>query len=391
MGWYSWWISLQVASLPPNLLSVLPARDKSPTAKAFMDLWHSLGDFMSSNAGASIDDMAQHLLSVALVEMQNDNESARLAKSLIFTIVGWQTMLFRADCGSCPPTSFAITDEMSGYRGRVHMKLRHPQTSSREPLDKCLLGFGVLLPPKNYDLSSSPEHRKAFIEYKDVDVSELNAALLMQVGRLEFRWTDCLACHLELDLASSCLYLFRYPSFCIYTRAIDQGREKPIFGPIYSCAQQKSGPGHWANTSEVTDLLDEVIMSYRLLFGQNKKSRQLFRDLSPFAGKPVQAHDKVLLDLCGHKQCSPAHLPRAERKHWDLAHDFPVLRSRLSTLAYEMSIRKPRSWGALWKDKRDSAQWATFWTVIIFGLISLLLSLIQVILQAVQLAVQMGI
>jgi hypothetical protein len=131
-------------------------------------------------------------------------------------------------------------------------------------------------------------------------------------------------------------------------------------------------------------------MSYRLLFGQNKKSRRLFRDLSPFAGTPVQAHDKVLLDLCGHKQCSPAHLPRTERKHWDLAHDFPVLRSRLSTLAYEISIRKPRSWCALWKDKRDSAQWATFWTVIIFGLISLLLSLVQVILQAVQLAVQTG-
>lgn len=130
-------------------------------------------------------------------------------------------------------------------------------------------------------------------------------------------------------------------------------------------------------------------MSYRLLFGQNKKSRNLFRELSPFAGTPVQAHDKVLIDLCSRKHRSSAHLPRAERKHWDLVHDFPVLRSRLSTLAYEMSIRKPRSWRALWKDKRDSAQWATFWTVIIFGLISLLLSLIQVILQATQLAVQM--
>lgn len=390
MSWYAWWISNQIALLPPNLLSVLPVRDDVSTAKPFMELWRSLGSFMSTNAGASIDDMAQHLLSMALIEDKKDNESASLIKSLIFTIVGWQTMLFRADCGSCPPTYFAIANEMNGHKGRVHMKLKQSQTSSRESLDRCLLGFGVLLSPKNCDLSSSLEHEKAFLEYKDIESSELNAALLMHIAQLELRWTDCLACHLELDLSSGRLYLFRYPSFCKYSRASEQDQEKLTFSPIHACARQKSGSSQWATTSEVTDFLDEVIMSYRLLFGQDKKSRKLFRSLSPFAGTPTQAYDQLLLDICGHKHCSSARLPRAERKHWDLVHDFPILRSRLSTLAYELSIRKPRSWGALWKDKRDSAQWATFWTVIIFGLISLLLSLIQVILQAVQLATQKG-
>jgi hypothetical protein len=71
---------------------------------------------------------------------------------------------------------------------------------------------------------------------------------------------------------------------------------------------------------------------------------------------------------------------------WNLKHDFPVLRSRLSALAFEMSTRRPRTWLELWRDKRDSAQWATFWAVIIFGAVSLLLSVVQVVLQAIQVA-----
>src|ERR1700744_5421176 len=94
---------------------------------------------------------------------------------------------------------------------------------------------------------------------------------------------------------------------------------------------------------EVTDLLDEILMSFCLLFGQNKQSRKLFRDLSPFAGTPTQGQDKLLTDFCGRQQCSTS-LFRDERKPWNLEHDFPILRSHLSTLVYEMSVRKPRTW-----------------------------------------------
>ena len=321
MDWYPWWISQQYASTPKKLLSILPAGDRAETLQAFMSLWHGLGAFLSSESCTSIDGIVQHLLANSLVEQQTDIESGRLTKSLIFTMIGWQTMLFRGDCGSCQSTSFAIADEMNGQKGRVHMRLRQPQKSSREPLDRCLLGFGVLLPPKNYDMSESAEHQKAFVELKDVTASGLNAGLLFQVGRLEFRWTDCLACHLEVDLVSNCIYIFRYPSFCISSKAIDN-KEKTARGPLYACAQQKSGPGQWASNDDVSDFLDEIVMSYRLLFGQNKQSRKLFRDLSPFAGMPVHAQDGLLIDLCARKQCR-APLPRAERKHWDLKYDFP--------------------------------------------------------------------
>jgi hypothetical protein len=126
MVWYSWWIGQQVATTPQNLLALLPARDRAETVQAFLQLWHGLGVFLSDNACTRIDDILQHLVEIDLIERQKDPESVRLARSLVFTMIGWQTMLYRGDCGSCPPTFFAIADEMSGHKGRVHIKLQHP-------------------------------------------------------------------------------------------------------------------------------------------------------------------------------------------------------------------------------------------------------------------------
>ena len=38
----------------------------------------------------------------------------------------------------------------------------------------------------------------------------------------------------------------------------------------------------------------------------------------------------------------------------------------------------------MWFDKRDSASWMTFWTVLIIGSLGLLLSFIQTVLQILQ-------
>ena len=46
--------------------------------------------------------------------------------------------------------------------------------------------------------------------------------------------------------------------------------------------------------------------------------------------------------------------------------------------------RKPRSFKQLWLDKRDSAAWLTFWTVLLFGVVGILLGLLQAVFQILQ-------
>jgi hypothetical protein len=97
------------------------------------------------------------------------------------------------------------------------------------------------------------------------------------------------------------------------------------------------------------------------------------------------AEDNILRQLCSSKVHQFPELFK-ERDFYRLKRDFPILRSRLAILSYQMSNLKPRGWKELWKDKRDSAHWLTFWAVIIIGGAGILLGVIQVLLQAVQLA-----
>jgi|SRR6266498_2827782 len=130
-------------------------------------------------------------------------------------------------------------------------------------------------------------------------------------------------------------------------------------------------------------MLQEPVLPYRLLFGQNKAARQLFRRLRPFDGLPEKGRDKFLKALCSQKHCETA-LEVPEREIYDLPRDFPILRSRLAILLRHSSNKKPRTWKELWQDKRDSASWLTFWAVLIIGGLGIILALLQVILQIVQ-------
>jgi hypothetical protein len=134
---------------------------------------------------------------------------------------------------------------------------------------------------------------------------------------------------------------------------------------------------------DVIQLLHEVLLSYRLLFGQNTKSRRLFQSLTIFESQEPEAQDPLLTQLCCEKTCV---LSIREREFYRLRRDFPILRSRIATLHHQMMNLKPRGWREIWNDKRDSAHWLTFWAVIFIGGAGLLLSLIQVLLQAAQLA-----
>lgn len=146
-----------------------------------------------------------------------------------------------------------------------------------------------------------------------------------------------------------------------------------------SCATQDEDNAQWASELEISQLLHEILLSYRLLFGQDKESRKIFKEMVN------DADDMILQELCSTKE---NHFPELfkERDFYRLKRDFPILRSRLATLSHQMSNMKPRGWKELWKDKRDSAHWLTFWAVIVIGGAGILLAVIQVLLQAVQLA-----
>jgi hypothetical protein len=78
----------------------------------------------------------------------------------------------------------------------------------------------------------------------------------------------------------------------------------------------------------------------------------------------------------------PITLP--ERDEYDLAEDFPHLRSKLARLSSCASSKKPQSIRQLWADRRNSPAWLAFWSVLMFGTVGILLTLVQTVVQILQ-------
>jgi hypothetical protein len=348
----------------------------------FLPLCSKVSSIIKQSTTPSINTIVQSLLEDGSISAGDGYENLDSAASLVFAIIGWLTMLYRPDVLSCPSTEFCIADEMDGHHSGSHMSLKQDRIGSSKRLSDFLLGFGLMLPPANYHILEDAEEIKLYDKLKSVEPSTLNLFLLTTIGGVSVEWTDSLACHLELDKDARLIYMFRYPSFC-WSNLHDAEAESST---IHACASDVPDNHHWGTKQDVTQLLEEILLSYRLLIGQNIRSRRLFQKLSPFQGMPANFRDDLLVQLCTSKDSVPLGL--VQRDAYELARDFPHLRTRLVRLDHHLNQRKPRSWTELWLDNRDSASWLTFWAVIIIGGIGLLLALIQVILQIVQIAFQ---
>ncbi|KAJ9648288.1 hypothetical protein H2201_000590 [Coniosporium apollinis] len=384
--WYSWWVHDQVQREPKELFSSLPGYDPKSNqhyTDPFTALWQETSRYLAAKESVSILEIVTHLVEEGLLQSQSGAEALVSAKNLVFAVIGWQTMLYKPDMHSCPAGQLAIADEMDGHQGQAHMCLKQNGSACKRHIHELLLGFGVLLPPRNFHAPASPEDNAAFNELKTAAPATFNAHLLTSIGGIDIKWTDSLACHLEFDKNSNTLFLYRYPSFCV-AHLPPSKSTTPHKTVIHACAApDTAGTKQWATADEVTQMLREIILSYRLLFGQNKAARQRFRKLRPFDDIPAEGTDNLLSSLCGRKHCqSTFDIP--ERETYDLPRDFPVLRSRLAILLRHLSNRKPRTWKELWQDKRDSASWLTFWAVLIIGGMGIILAFLQVVLQIVQ-------
>lgn len=135
--------------------------------------------------------------------------------------------------------------------------------------------------------------------------------------------------------------------------------------------------------------LTEVLLSYRLLFGQHNRSRRLFRESERDRAKFDGTVDPLLDSLCGEQDMehfgSVKELLR-ERGVYNADVNFPHLRAKLMELADYSSSQRPRSLVEVWNDERDPERLFTFKALIIVGAVSIALSVVQIFVGVAQVA-----
>lgn len=379
MSWYNAWLSQQLENLPFCLRDLNLGGEKLQTKQSLIPLYEEVRDYAGKSDGASIDEILEHLQDAELFDRQKEVMGAQ--RLLIFAILGWQSMLYQAAFNVCSVQELAIhEDSRQPQSGLVFDTYRVAADLSDRPLSVLLKAFGNLLPARSSKAAQlASETGKMASTWHPLYPNETNAYLLHVLLHVHIQWVDSLSLHLDYDKSSRTLSLFSYPSFCL--------EMLHTHGVIYSFASIE-GPcaDPRANSDDISQYLLEVLLSYRLLFGQSASSRKFFRrtfSLSEVQGCQL---DTLLPQLCAKSQLDcPSGLRLVDRPVYFSARDFPVLCDRIELIANELKDAKPKSFGGLIRDRRDTLQYWTFWLVSIIGGVSILLSLIQVILQWIQL------
>jgi hypothetical protein len=396
--WYTTWLVTQLTMLPPQIFNIFHTTHDQCATESHWELFSGISirvaESIIQNSSITIDKIIDNLLDEGALAPEISAENLNYARYFIFIILSYQTMLYSPAPlapTSSMPNQLSIIEHTGCCMFTHAVHTLNTEECTSETLSELLMGFGVLLPSKNLCLEDDEHMNHAFHEEVEVNVKQFNAYALHHLAGIKVRWTDSLSCHLEFDPTTKEVLLFRFPSFCQFSLAEYKGGKGR--GVLYACGTTSRLRCQWATEAEINQFLAEVLLSYRLLFGQTKGSRALFRSIDPFLrskGQKRSLKDPLLSRMCGERSLDALlvglrqNLELVEKDTYYLPRDFPILRYRFVVLQRQLSTSAPRTWVQLWRDKRNSAQWMTFWAVIAFGAFGSLMAFLQVLMQAVQ-------
>ncbi|EPS38798.1 hypothetical protein H072_7423 [Dactylellina haptotyla CBS 200.50] len=350
---YLWRIQQQASFLDERLFSKL--RTKSSSIVSISDDINIL-EWIFEIASAvvseilkppapTINRILEELKNSGLLDEGPDDPSWSLfARQGIFAVIGYLTMLYNPTVDDFEPDVFRLSNR-DCIDKNIYDHTHQDVGCSKQSMLKVLKGFGTLLPPEAENLTENPS--------TDIELrpAAINAHLLQTLGKVTFRWVDTL--------------------------------------PLHFFTTESANHDYWLPSSGLQQYLSEILLSYRLLFGQDPKSRQLFRRLNPFSDYPKSITDNVLVSLCQKTQ-TPDLLSNliTEKRGYSATDDFAYFRDKLLVLTRLLEDTEPGDVLDVWMDKRNLVQWYTFFAVMCFGGGGLLLAITQTILAGLQLRSQ---
>lgn len=133
-------------------------------------------------------------------------------------------------------------------------------------------------------------------------------------------------------------------------------------------------------------VMEEIKLSYHLLFASTRASRRRFRLTERRRCKASTGiNDSLLTRLCTEKQCQLLPVEKLGRRSFSATRDFRVFGPRLSAIQTFMMTSEPKSIWYLWRDGRSIEKITTFHAVLVFGTLGVIFAIIQTVLSGLQL------
>jgi hypothetical protein len=432
--WYLAYLDSQIKALWNNHLvptirdlqaewSAAKAADWAQIYKVICVIASTLGKGMqgAQDMEVSLDDIIKELKTVDLLACPIVIDHVR---QVAWSLAGCVTMLFDP---KMPNASFsqlqlrrsALTHTTRGHhRSTIITSFSQPMSTAQEPFYQMLMQFGALLPEVRSSssvgqcnhASHSTNDSHFYPNYVSFDV-------LKNVAKLRIEWVNTLNLHLQLDERKRILRLYRFPAFCRLLYADGANSGGPNSRKSFLCqlfnhykASRMQGQPQERDSLTFFDFLRDMILSYRILFGMDRKSRKCFRAESenwqkdsihdgPLSGRRMYDIDPLLWILCtdpGNSTELKSLLTLLDGEETSPRHafeDFPFLGGRLLQLQTFIEGHKPTTWSLLWKNRTDARNWWVVWTagaVLLIGGGTIVLQFWQLIFQAMSVWYQPG-
>lgn len=397
LDWYPDWLAKQLGRIEPRLLQDTlrraisydscadadadaersPPLDPSPLNSSFLKILHAV----ETNAcEGSIHHIINLLIDSGVFKDIGEDMGTDLDREyIVFAMLGWLSMLYIPSFDYGNWDVFKVCHDAKQPNSRlIYNAFEVERFAGQEPA-RFLKQFGNLLPARRRDLTEGAGQRNRTAPSRSpINPAKFNIHVLSTFLGIRVQWVDTLALHLDYDQTTRTLSLFRYPSICVYN--LSKGSTA-----IYAFASSDwRSPDPRADSNDIQSIMEEILLSFRLLFGQSVAGRKHFRRLFKSSPELQANEDRMLFALCAEAHIEPEFVPE-DRPTLFLDRDFPVLGGRIKLLIEDLKESRPEGWRQLLRDRRDTLQYWTFWLVAIFGSVSIVLSMIQVILNGLAL------
>ncbi|KAL8708697.1 MAG: hypothetical protein Q9220_006422 [cf. Caloplaca sp. 1 TL-2023] len=296
---------------------------------------------------------------------KSSNKPPAIVRQGMFSLLGNITMLY-----NIPPKTSNTELFILAPTNPVIKYDRKPIAHASLPSGWLIGGFGRFVPTEEYELREPYKNPQFYTfplpknesESADIDVASVNIATLKETAKVDIKWTELLGAHLIFDGKSRTLQFIMDDH--LLTEAFVQAANRSLFR--------------------------ETLLTYRLLFGQDDRSRALFNRHYSNQGSTGECADVLLQELCGSRKSlseSTYDTSIREKASYNTVLDFPFYGPRLLVLQDFTKNWKPHNIGDVWHDKRNPAQWILVWVVLMLGAAAVLVAIIQLGVTMAQLAV----
>jgi len=333
-----------------------------------------------------------------LLKPQFDEERA-LPNQIVFAALGWLSMFY--DAVSHPKTDkLEVTKTSTSISGCRNPLITKKYCTFKQGFDYIDLPIYTLLGRFGDLIPEARPHQGSPLEV--VMVQSVCYNTLQYLAELKIEWVTSLTLHLELDSGKRTLKLFQFPSFC---RMMYVEGKSHIMSRLLNDHAARSCEDVRTPDVSTEEFFQEILLSYRLIFGQDERSWKSFARMIPVweeqrGSDPWESSwncDPLLQVLCGGSSTSEnarrlydeIDACEPESSYYDPNTEFPFFGRRLIELQQFVKQHQPQTVRSLLNDRRDLFSWWTLWNnslLFLFASCTIFLMIVSLIFQIWQVA-----